>query len=314
MNILITEFIWPEGIQILESFGEVIYDPDLWNNSEALSELLESADTLIIRNQTKVDERLLDSAPNLKVIGRLGVGLDNMDIDAAKRRNIEVIYAKNANANSVAEYVFAAMFDASRKLNQANQDVQAGNWNRKLFTGSELAGKTLGLIGLGEIAKRVAIRAKSFGIRVLGYSPSASTYDFSTELGVEICSLGELLAQSDYISLHIPLTEKTKGFISMEQLRQMKHSAFLMNTSRGGTVDEKALVEAVQTRQIAGAYLDVIENEPIRENNPILYQPNIFITPHVAGLTEESQLRTSVLVAEEVAKVLQGKTSVCRVP
>ncbi|QDP41434.1 hydroxyacid dehydrogenase [Radiobacillus deserti] len=311
MNILITEFIWPDGIQILESYGTVRYDPDLWNNYDSMLEQLERVDALIIRNQTKVDTTLLKYAPHLKVIGRLGVGLDNIDVEAVKNHDATIVYAKNANANSVAEYVFAAMFDASRRLHEANEDVQLAQWNRKRFTGSELAGKTVGLIGLGEISKRVAVRANTFGMRTLGYSPSASTYDFSTELGVAIASLDQVLEESDFVSIHIPLTQKTKHFMSSEQLHKMKKSAYLINTSRGGIVDEMALLDVVKTQQIAGAYVDVLEQEPVQERNPLLHQPNIRITPHIAGLTEESQLRTSILVANEVGKVLQGKPSAC---
>ncbi len=312
MKVLITELIWPVGIDRLAGFAEVEYDPTLWNNREALLEKVKEVDALIVRNQTKVDDQLLQSGKKLKVVGRLGVGLDNIDLRIAKLLKIEVVYGRNANAISVAEYVMSAMLEANRPLYQANQDVKQGNWDRKRFTGFELYGKTLGLVGMGEIAHRLAKRASAFGMRVMGYDPFLTPYDFpSAETGIESVSFAQLLSDSDFISIHVPLTPQTRSMFSRQEFLLMKDTSYLINTARGGIINEEDLYHAVNSSQIAGAFLDVLDKEPIDPSHPLLQCDSIVITPHVAGLTEESQVRTSLLVAEEVIKILQGQSALC---
>lgn len=312
MKVLITELIWEVGIDLLTPFAEVEYDPGLWNNRQALLEKVTEVDAIIVRNQTRVDDELLQAGKNLKVIGRLGVGLDNIDLQIAKLLKIDVVYARNANAISVAEYVMSAILEANRPLFKANEDVKQGNWNRKRFTGQELYGKTLGLVGMGEIAHRVAKRAIAFGMHVVGYDPFMTSYDFpAAETGIETVSFDQLLSRSDFISIHVPLTSQTRSMFSLPQLQSMKETAYIINTARGGIIDEKALLTAVYAGDIAGAFLDVLDNEPIDSTNPLLECENIVITPHVAGLTEQSQVRTSILVAEEVIKILQGQSALC---
>ncbi|WP_134703859.1 hydroxyacid dehydrogenase [Ammoniphilus sp. YIM 78166] len=312
MKVLITELIWPVGIDRLSSVAHVEYDPTLWNDREALLEKVKDVDALIVRNQTRVDDILLQSAKNLKVVGRLGVGLDNIDLKIAKLLKVDVVYGRNANAISVAEYVMSAMLEANRPLFQANQDVKKGNWDRKRFTGFELYGKTLGVVGMGEIAHRLAKRAKAFGMHVVGYDPFMTPYDFPTaETGIEAVSFSELLSHSDFISIHVPLTPQTRSMFSSDQFQMMKETAYIINTARGGIIDEGALLHAVNSNWIMGAFLDVLEQEPIDPNHPLLQNDNIVITPHVAGLTDESQVRTSILVAEEVIKILQGQSALC---
>lgn len=312
MKILITELVWPEGIKELEAFGEVEYDPDLWQRTEELQEKAESADALVVRNQTRVDAALLARGVFLKAVGRLGVGLDNIDLEAAKSRNIPIVYARNANAVSVAEYVMAAVLLASRSLSAASDDVRAGSWDRKRFTGSEVYGKTLGLVGVGEISRRVARRAAAFGMRVLGHDPYVAPYDYPTvELGIELVDLEALLIEADFVSLHVPLTPGTRNLFSLETFRRMKPSSWVINTSRGGVVDEADLARALDEELVGGAVLDVLEVEPPRKDNPLLAHHRVVLTPHVAGLTEEAQLNTSVLVAKEVIKVLKGQPSLC---
>ncbi|UFJ38926.1 hydroxyacid dehydrogenase [Brevibacillus humidisoli] len=314
MNVLITELIWPIGIEKLEEAAVVDYDPTLWADRELLQQRIGQADALIVRNQTKVDAELLRSAGQLKAIGRLGVGLDNIDLSAAKQYRVPVVYARNANAIAVAEYVLAAMLETSRALHQAHHDVRQGNWDRRRHTGVELYGKTIGLIGMGEIAHRVAKRAASFGMNMLGFDPFVAAYDFApAETGIAPVSLSQLLSHSDFISVHIPLTAQTKSLLSTRQFQHMKPHAYLINTSRGGIVDESALLQAVQHGTIAGAFLDVLEQEPIDPANPLLHCEKVVITPHVAGLTEESQVRTSLLVAEEIIKILRGEFSLCAI-
>ncbi|MGB3634190.1 MAG: hydroxyacid dehydrogenase [Rubrobacteraceae bacterium] len=312
MKVLVTELIWPEGIKELESFGEVTYDPQLGRKPEELREQASSVDALIVRNQTQVDATLVEAATSLKAVGRLGVGLDNIDLEATRSRDIPVVFARNANAVSVAEYVMAAMLDCSRNLSAASQDIAAGGWDRKRFTGSEIYGKTLGLVGMGEIARRVARRADSFGMRVVGHDPFVAPYDYPVvEMGVELVDMDELLQAADFISLHVPLNKGTKGLFSYSAFETMKSTAWLINTARGGVVNETDLARALDEDLIGGATLDVLEEEPPAPDHPLLRHDNVILTPHVAGLTEEAQVNTSVLVAREIVKVLQGEPSLC---
>ena len=312
MRVVVTELIWPEGLAELEASATVEYDPDLWRDPEALRKKVETADALIVRNQTIVDAALLHSGESLGAVGRLGVGLDNIDLDAARARSVPVVFARNANAVAVAEYVVAAMLDQSRNLRDANDDVRAGNWDRRRFTGTEIHGKTLGLVGVGEIAQRVARRADAFGMRVVGYDPYVAPYDYPViETGVELMGLDDLLKVSDFVSLHVPLNPGTRGLFSLPTLRKMKQDAWLINTSRGGVIDEVDLCRALDERLIGGAVLDVLEQEPVPADSPLLEQENVVLTPHIAGLTEEAQVNTSVMVAREVLKVLRGEPSLC---
>lgn len=314
MKILISEVIWDEGIQELRNNGFTVdYDQHLWKNRKELLDKLPQYDALIVRNQTKVNHELLHTGSKLKVIGRLGVGLDNIDIQTAKAKNIKVVFAKNANATSVAEYVFAAILNAARPLHFANEDIRLGNWNRVRFTTTELFQKTVGLIGLGEISHRVAKRANAFGMNVVGYDPFITDYEhILVETGVKkVQNLEDLLRQSDYVSIHVPLNKMTENLISTKELSLMKPDAFIINTSRGGIIDESALVQALKGNTIAGAYLDVLEHEPIDPLNLLLTCGNATITPHIAGLTNESQIRTSLIVAKEMVKLLRGEPSLC---
>jgi D-3-phosphoglycerate dehydrogenase len=315
MKIVITESIWPIGIQILKEKGwTVTYDPELWNDPERISVELENADALIVRNQTQVNEELLSYAKRLKVVGRLGVGLDNIDVNFTSEKKIVVVFGKNANATSVAEYVISALFSNYRLLSQGSEDVKKGNWDRKRFTGHEAFGKTLGLIGIGEIGHRTAVRAKALGVRVLGYDPYVTPYDFPVmESEIQLVSLEEVIEKSDFVSLHVPLTSETKNLINLDIMGKMKPSSVIINTSRGGIINEDDLYIALQNNVIGGAVLDVLEKEPPSLNHPLLHLDNCIITPHIAGLTEESQVRTSKMVVGEVIKELEGKVSLCRV-
>lgn len=313
MKALVTELIWPEGLDELEAIGEVEYDPNLWQRPEELRERVRSADAIIVRNQTRVDATLLENGASLKAVGRLGVGLDNIDLEAAEVRGVPIVFAKNANAVSVAEYVMAAVLLTSRNLHAAGADVGAGGWDRKQFTGSEVYGKTLGLVGVGEISRRVARRASAFGMRVVGHDPYVAPYDFPTvELGIELLEqLDALLAESDFISLHVPLSTGTRNLLSLEAFRKMKPNAWVINTARGGVVNENDLAMALDQKLIGGAVLDVLEVEPPEKDSPLFAHERVVLTPHVAGLTEEAQVNTSVLVAREVIKVLSGQPSLC---
>lgn len=310
MKIVVTELIWSEGLEILEALGEVIYDPGLWKSEKLLS-AIQDADAVVVRNQTMVTAEFLAAGPKIKVIGRLGVGLDNIDLEACRQAGVRVVFARNANAVSVAEYVFAAMLAFSRQLGQATADVKKGNWSRKQFTLSELNGKTLGLVGVGEISTRLASRARAFGMVLMGYDPFLPPYELAcTDFGVQLADFEEVLKRSDFISLHVPLTDKTRDLINKGTLALMRPNSVIINTSRGGIINETDLYEALKNRQIAGAALDVLSKEPPGAS-PLLDLDNIILSPHIAGLTEEAQVRTSVLVAREVSKVITGQPSSC---
>ncbi|MGI8316961.1 hydroxyacid dehydrogenase [Halobacillus mangrovi] len=314
MKILISEVIWQEGVDELERQGyEVEYDEQLAQDRGKLLEKVKDVDALIIRNQTQVDEELLQASSKLKVIGRLGVGLDNIKVEAAKQKGVQVVYAKNANATSVAEYVMNAVLSSNRSISDADGDVHKGRWDRTMHTGGEVYGKTIGLVGLGEIAHRVAKRAHAFGMNVVGYDPFITDYDHViAETGVEAKStLEEMLELSDFVSVHVPLNPSTKNLMGLEEFKAMKSNAYIINTSRGGIINESDLVEALYKQHIAGAYLDVLESEPVIRDHPLLSYSNVVITPHIAGLTKESQIRTSILVTKEVTKVLKGNPSLC---
>ena len=315
MKILVTELMWEDGIEALKEKGYTVdYDMELSRKREELLSLLPGYDALIVRNETKVDTEFLDAAKKTQVIGRLGVGVDNIDLEGARERNIPVLSARNANATSVAEYVMAAMLDASRPLKDADADVRKGNWDRKFFTGYELNNRTLGLVGMGEIAHRVAKRAQAFGMNVVGYDPFVAPFDHVVqETGIKQVEMEELLKESDFISIHVPLTKATKHLINRVNMKLMKPHAYVINSARGGIVHEEDLVEAVEEKLIAGAYLDVLEKEPVQKDSPLLRSEAIRLSPHIAGLTVEAQSRTAMMIAEEVDRVLNGGQSLCRV-
>jgi len=315
MKILVTELMWEDGIEELKRKGYTVdYDMELSRKREKLLSLLPAYDAVIVRNETKVDTEFLEAAKKTQVIGRLGVGVDNIDLEGAGERNIPVISARNANATSVAEYVMAAMLDASRPLTEADADVRKGNWDRKFFTGYELNNRTLGLVGMGEIAHRVAKRAQAFGMNVVGYDPFVAPFDHVVqESRIKQVEMEELLKRSDFISIHVPLTKATRHLINKENMQLMKAHAYVINSARGGIVHEEDLVEAVEAKQIAGAYLDVLEREPVQKDSPLAKVEGIRLSPHIAGLTIEAQSRTAMLIAEEVDRVLNGGQSLCRV-
>jgi len=305
-TILVTEFIDPVGLEILEAAGTVWYDPHLWKAPDALRSRVLEAEALVVRNHTVVTPALLAGSP-VRVVGRLGVGLDNIDVGGVQALGIPVVVARGANAIAVAEYVLAACFHFSRQLADVSQDTRSGQWNRTLG-GFELYGKTLGIVGLGDIGQRLALRARALGMRVVASDPAQLwTHWAAMDANVELCSLDDLLATSDFVSLHTPLTSQTRHFINADRLRMMKPSAYLINTARGGIVDEKVLWEAIQTGVIAGAALDVREQEPPGHPDPLARHPRVLLTPHISGLTGEAQRRTARMVAEDVVRVLQGQ-------
>lgn len=312
-HVLITEAMHSTGLDILNSDFSVTYEPHLFQYPEKISDAVQSADALIIRNLTQITPALLSHAPHLKVIGRLGVGLDNVDIPSCRNHNVTVVSARGANAIAVAEYVFAYMFSVSRHISAVNQSVHDGHWDRTLG-GFELYGKTLGLVGLGDIGLRIAARASVFGMTVLAYDPfQIPTHYGVMDVGVKLSDLDSVLEQSDFVSLHVPLTTKTKNLMTAPQFALMKPTAYLINTARGGILNENTLLEAIQSDQIAGALLDVRTQEPPPSPDLLAHEPKICLSPHISGLTREAGIRTATMIASDVARVLKGEPAIAKV-
>jgi len=307
VRVIISEFMDESAVASLAARFDVHHDATLVDNIDALKVLLADADALIVRNRTKVDAALLASAPKLKVVGRLGVGLDNIDVKSCIERGIEVIPATGANAQAVAEYVIATAMLLLRGTYLSTPLVAAGAWPRNnLSNGREIAGKTLGIVGFGGIGRLTARLARSLGMDVRAFDAQIGADDPAwTAEGVHRSALDTLLASADVVTLHVPLTDATRGLIDAERLAGMKAGAVLINTARGGVVDEAALADALAKGHLAGAALDVFENEPLPAGSPLAAAPNLILTPHVAGVTAESNVRVSSLIADKVAAALQ---------
>lgn len=272
---------------------------------EELMKLLEDADALLVRSGTKVTAELLANAKKLRIIGRAGVGVDNIDVKAATQKGIIVVNSPEGNTMSAAEQTVALMLALLRHIPQAAASTAKGGWERKKFTGIELYNKTVGVIGLGKIGREVATRVRAFKARVIALDPFI-TEEHARELDVELADLDTILEQADIITVHTPLTKDTRGLIGREQIAKMKKGARLVNCARGGIIDEEALLEAVQSGHLAGAALDVFAAEP-PTGSPLLGLDNIICTPHLGASTEEAQMKVALDVAEQVADVLQGR-------
>lgn len=306
-HVLVSEWMDDAALARLRERHRVVADPNLWRDPVALHAALANAEAWVVRNQTRVDAEALAHAPHLKVVGRVGVGLDNLDLVALRARGVAVTWAPGANAASVAEYVIGAMLHLRRRFDTASQHVAGGGWDRAAMMGFELYGTTLGIVGLGDIGARVAARARAFGMRLIGSDPLAHGASFAVqEYALELMPLEQLVQHADAITLHVPLLPSTRGLFSEGLLRSMKRSAVLINTARGGLIDEEALARALHAGTIAGAALDVREVEPPAADHPLHHAPNVLLTPHIAGVTHESNARASLHVAEEVLRALAG--------
>jgi (S)-sulfolactate dehydrogenase len=306
MRIVISEFMDDAAVARLTGRFDVVYDKTLVDWRDALKTALADADALIVRNRTQVNADLLRAAPRLKVVGRLGVGLDNIDAEACRSHGIDVIPASGANALAVAEYVIATAMLLLRGAYRSTAEVAAGEWPRvALGNGRELAGKTLGLIGFGDIGRLTGRLARALGMRVIGFDANIpATAPLWAQEQTDRKSFLEVVAEADVLSLHVPLTAATRDLIDAERIRAMKRDAILINTARGGVVDEFALVAALRERRLGGAALDVFEREPLPADSPLDGCPNLILTPHIAGVTRESNERVSMLIAEKVAAAL----------
>lgn len=301
--VLATDKVSESGLATLstdERFA-VVFAHD--SGSEEFTQSLAEASALIVRSATTVDENLLERALNLRVIGRAGVGVDNIDIPAATRRGIAVVNAPAGNTIAAAELTMALILGTMRHIAAADASMRAGKWDRAAFKGSELKGRTLGLIGAGRIGAEVAVRCQSFGMDVLIYDPYLSE-ERAREIGCRLTTLDEVLEEGDVISCHVPLTDETRGIINAENIARMNQGTFLVNASRGGVVDEDDLSAALESGHLGGAGLDVYADEPLDESSPLRDAPNLILTPHLGASTVEAQEHVAVEVAENVANVL----------
>ncbi len=307
-RIVISEFIDDEATVLLNRTYAVTADPGLVDDRRKLFALLADADALIVRNRTRVDAALLAAAPRLRVVGRLGVGLDNIDLPACQARGIAVFPATGANAQAVAEYVITTSLMLLRGSYGATAAVLAGQWPRTaLGNGREAAGKTLGIVGFGNIGQLTARLAQNLGLTVIAHDPLLSA-DAPAPQGPAVprVSLDELLAASDVISLHLPLTPDTRNLFDAARMKAIKPGDVLINTARGGIVDEAALAQLLREGHLAGAALDVFAGEPLAGGSVLTGAPNLLLTPHIAGLTVESNNRVSLMVARRVDEALRA--------
>jgi D-3-phosphoglycerate dehydrogenase len=303
MLVLVSDSIAREGIEILQRHARVVVDDKI--TTDALLLAIPEYDALIVRSRTKVIAPIIEAGTRLRVIGRAGVGLDNIDTEAAARCGVTVVNSPTSVMLSVAEHTLGLMIALARHIPQSDASLRRGGWEKSKFMGIELSGKTLGIVGLGRIGTLVAVRAAAFGMRVLAFDPyitRARAQEFSATL---LDSLDEVLAQGDFISIHTPLLPTTHGLIGAEEIAKMKPNARLIFCARGGVVDEKALLHALENGKLAGAALDVFENEPPGEN-PLLKHPRVVVTPHLGAMTEEAQTRAAIDVAEQVVKILNA--------
>ncbi|MFZ1814341.1 MAG: hydroxyacid dehydrogenase [Rhizobiaceae bacterium] len=306
--ILVTEFMDEAAVAQMREKHETRYDPGLADRQPEIAGMMKGVRALVVRNRTQVNTALLDVSPDLECVGRLGVGLDNIDVEACRKRNIAVYPANGANNLSVGEYVITAAMVLLRQAWFANPAMLAGQWPRQACAGRELAGKTLGLVGFGAIARDMAKLASGLGMTIVAHDPFVKAGDPS--LGtVTLVGFETLLSTCDVVSLHVPLSEGTRHLIDGKALRRMKRDAILINAARGGVVDEAALVDALKEGHLGGAALDVFENEPLSadEGQKFANVPNLILTPHVAGVTVESNVRVSAVTAQTVLAHLAGK-------
>lgn len=307
-RILISEFMDQQSVDETSEKYDLVYDPDLVDKPDDLKALLKDAAALVVRNRTRVNGELLDAGPHLKVIGRLGVGLDNIDMKECEKRGVAVCPAIGANDAAVAEWVIASLMLLLRGAFLAGPRMLAGEWPRQELMGHETAGKILGLIGFGRIARETARQAKAVGMSVIAFDPYVAAEDPAWQAVQRIGQLDELLQKADVVSLHVPLTEGTRHLLDKSAIDRMKNGGVLLNAARGGIVDEKALAEALKAGKLSGAALDVFETEPLTEAAAAVFDgiANIVLTPHIAGVTVESNERVSRLTMENVCRVLEG--------
>jgi D-3-phosphoglycerate dehydrogenase / 2-oxoglutarate reductase len=301
IKILVADPLSETGLQVFRgNGGHFQVDIRQKLSLEDLKKAAADVDAIIVRSETKITAEVLASSKKVRIVGRAGVGVDNIDVAAASRQGVLVVNVPGGNTISAAEHTVALLLALSRNIPQANASMKAGEWKRSQFTGTELQGKVLALIGLGRIGREVAKRCQSFGMRVIGYDPYASE-EYAKNFNIALVTLEEVYAEADYVSVHVPLNEGTKHLLNAETMKKLKPGVRLINCARGGIIDETALVEALKNGQVKGAALDVFEAEPPAKDHPLFALPNLIVTPHLGAATEEAQLK----VAQELAETLR---------
>jgi len=302
-RILVADTIAEAGVALLREQTEVVVDTGL--TPEDLLEIIPDFEGLVVRSGTRVTAEVIEAGQRLRVIGRAGVGIDNIDLDAARAHGVAVVNSPYASTVSVAEHALGMMLALARRIPQADTSLRRGEWLKNQFKGIELAGKTLGIIGLGRIGSAVAERARAFGMTIIAHDPYIPPQR-GVDLDVPLLALDDLLRQSDFVTIHTPLSDSTRGLIGYRELTLMKSNAYLILCARGGIVDEAALLSALEEDRLAGAALDVFEKEPPGDNS-LLASDKVIATPHIGAMTEEAQVRAGVGVAEQVLAVFNGE-------
>ncbi len=306
MKILISDKLAQEGIDILKTVKEFEVDCKYGLKPDELKSVIKDYDALIVRSATNVTADVIDAAAKLKVIGRAGVGLDNVDLPAATKKGIVAMNTPAGNTTSTAEHTMSMILALSRNIPQACASLKSGKWERSKFEGVELYGKTLGIIGLGRIGSTVARMAKGFGMKIMAYDPFLST-EIAAKIGVDVAEFEDIIKNADYITIHIPKSNETKNLIGAQELSKMKKTARVINCARGGIIDEEALAQVLQNKTIAGAAIDVFDVEPPDFNSPLLKLDNCVVTPHLGASTSEAQVNVAIEIAESVRNALLGK-------
>ncbi|MDH5806490.1 MAG: hydroxyacid dehydrogenase [Candidatus Methanomethylicaceae archaeon] len=307
MRVLIADEVHKECAERLRRAGfEVDEKPDITH--EELKKIINQYDILIVRGRTKVDKEIIENANNLKLIGRVGVGLDTIDVNTAESKGIKVINTPQMSTIAVAELTISLILNLLRRTYYAIESMKKGLWEKKLFYGKELFGKTLGIIGFGRIGKAVAERAKAFGMKIIVYDIFLDQESLEKIGAIKANSLEELLRNSDIVSLHVPLTEETKYMINANTIALMRNGAYLINTSRGEVVNTKDLLNALKSGKLAGAAIDVFENEPPKEpwEKELIQLPNVIATPHIGAQTYEAQIEGAIIMAENIIKLFHS--------
>jgi len=290
--------------EILEKNGlKVTYEPEI--TPEQIAEKIGTFEVVVVRSRTKMTRELVEKANKCQIIARVGVGLDNIDQDAAKEKNIRVINAVEGAITAVAELVIGLMLSMAREIPRADREIRNGNWIKKELMGSELKGKYLGIVGLGNIGKRLGRLARALNMNIIGYDVTPIDDEFSKEVGLMKADLDTLLSSADYVSFHVPLLDSTRHMINAEKLKMMKNTARIINTARGGVIDEEALYNSLKDGSLAGAALDVFEVEPAT-GNKLVTLPNFIATPHMGAQTKEAQLLAANIIAEKIIQILRG--------
>ncbi|MDR3222525.1 MAG: phosphoglycerate dehydrogenase [Methanobrevibacter sp.] len=304
MKVLIADSIDEEGIDNLKEVGEVVVDTKI--SHEDLIKTINKYDGIIIRSRTKLTKDVIDKADNLKIIARAGVGVDNVDLNAATDKGIMVVNTAESTTITVAEYTMGLILAVARKISISDKSVKDGKWEKSKFLGNELKNKTLGVVGMGRIGSQVVSRCKAFEMDAIVYDPYLQE-KVAEDMGVELTDLETVLKEADVITIHVPLTSQTKHLISEKEFKLMKNSAFIVNCARGGIIDEEALYHGLKNNEIAGAALDVYENEP-PEDSKLFNLDNVVLSPHIAASTQEAQRDAAIIAADEVTQVFKGKT------